>query len=265
MNFNKKIVAGMLVTALTCTSAMPAFAQTPETICTPNTVMAETTEFNASIPQEVLGMDRFLSNSANGTIYLDMDSALAAGYDANVVSSVKTHLDNINEQVLAGNMVVGENFNAYSTSMVQSSIAPRGGSASYSSDYGYSGYISTWFGDVYVFYNALETTWLIQAFAATTATCNSIINKLAELKDTPGMSLDDAEHINTAMDLTIVGAGIVGQTSVLQRYAVQAATTSGDDGITWYIHQNFNTGAYTWAFDGQDHADIADLVETYGS
>ena len=263
MNLNKKIISGVLITTLSCATAMPAFAQTSEAISIPTTVISETTEINYSIPQEVLGMDRFLSNSANGTINLNMDAALAAGYDANVVANVKNHLDTINEQVLAGNMVVGENFNAYSVSIVQPSVEPRGGQIS-ETNRGYSGYISTWYGALFIFFDTVETACLIYAFIGTTASCYALIDELNELKNSPGTEFedDDRQGIDDTLDLMIVAAGTIGQAAVLSRQAVNEASAA-NKGVSWYIQQDFNTGRYSWAFEAQDHNAIEDLIEQH--
>lgn len=259
----KKLVAIVLTATMVFSIGAPAFAQTPYDVS--EEVMIQANDLSTSVPQELVGMDSYLSIDEDGTIALDMTSALAAGYSEIAVLGVKSHLDSINEQILTGNMVVGENFNAYSVSLSQSSISPRGGSATNDGN-GYSGYISTWYGALFIFFDKIETIFLLQGFNNLTDSCNTIINNLTELKNSPGMSFEDEERqgLDDAIDLVIVGAGTIGQSAILSSNAISTASTS-QKGVSWYIQQDFNTGIYSWAFEAQNYTEIKDLIKQHGS
>ena len=264
MYLNKKFISTILIIAVICSNALPAFAQVPaENTISPKVVAMDTSEIDTSVPQELIGMERFLSVTVNGTIQLDTTAALSAGYNENAVLGVNRHLNNINEQVIAGKMIVdGRTFTAYDINFFPSNVAPAALTPNY--QLGFSGTYSTWYGITYICFNVVEALSLEHAFEEFTLSCFRLMERLAGLSDNPefGMVYQGKTYTDTAekaRDLLIVGAGIVGYTSLLYLTTIQNAMQE-EVGVTWLIQENFSSGSVGWAFDAQDWNMLAQLV-----
>lgn len=126
----------LLTAAMMMVSSVPAFAQ--ESV---NVVESEASvgieDYDSMymvVPDEVAGMDEYLSLNENGGLELDVAGALAAGYTEAAVYGVNGTIHEINEKVYAGEAVLGENYFAYSTELA---ISPCTGPLL--TIYGYSG------------------------------------------------------------------------------------------------------------------------------
>ena len=138
MRFTKKVISGLLIVSLAFTAITPAFAQTEVETASSNVVLMNMNEMDTSIPQELVGMDRFLSLDNQGCIQLDANAALAAGYAENLVIGVQGNLDRINVEVQTGNMYVDNTFTART---YQSEISPL--DLEWTNGKGYSGVETT--------------------------------------------------------------------------------------------------------------------------
>lgn len=252
MKLSKKAIAGMVTIAFAVTSVTPAFAQTmpaPQNEAAPQVVMMDASEMDMSVPAELVGMDRFLSKDAQGCIQLDVEAALAAGYVEQSVMGVKGHLDNINEQVLAGRLYVDSTFTAYSANNQR--LVPRGYLTGDRED-GYTGVLTYWYGATFIYCNKKEAPLLYKSFVNTTSRCNAAIDYLSALSDDMDMNNQpDAQYAQNALDCLIVGASVIGLTAYV--YSTYIKNAMGNDtGIIWSIQQDFNTGTIGWAFGSQD-------------
>lgn len=258
MKVSKKIISSILITTLTLTSVTPAFAQitVEENNSSPQIIMMNPNEIGSSVPEELAGMDRFLSKSIDGTIHLDVDSALAAGYNEAAVIGVANHLNGINEHVLAGDMVVDNTFTAYSIDYLESANQISSDISTFAVTqhplYGFSGTVSTWYGDTYIYFNRMESYCLRDAFQSTQNTCENIVVNLGQLASDPTWNaLDYANYQQRTLELITVGVGIVGLGAYLYKNQIITAMSPGY-GIQWLIHNDFNSGTIGWAFSAQD-------------
>lgn len=154
MKLSKKFIASIVTVVFAFTSVTPAFAQTvliPQGEGTPQVTMMDASEMDMSVPEELVGMDRFLSTNAQGCIQLDKEAALAAGYTEQAVLGVKEHLDSMNEQVLAGKMYIDNEFTGHGIVDPQKTKATSDLEFHYK--YGYSGIETYWYGATFIYFN----------------------------------------------------------------------------------------------------------------
>lgn len=243
MGLGKKLISGVVAVAFAFSAVTPAFAQ-PEPINqdenAPQVVMMDASDFDGSVPDELAGMDRFLTKDAEGCIQLDVDAALAAGYLDKSVFGVKEHLDKINEEVTAGRMVVDETFTARSIDLVESEIAPL--DIEWTST-GYTGIETKWTGDTFIYYNVAQANCLWRACYNVSEQAGNLLINLNQMSGDP-----DA---NKAYALTVTAVDIIYWTTVIYKNAIGNAKAAGT-GIIWFIHQDFTTGAVGSAFGAQD-------------
>lgn len=240
MKFTKKVISGVLIVSLAFTAVTPAFAQTEVKAAEgsiSNIMVMDVNEMDTSIPQELVGMDRFLSLDDQGCIQLDADAARAAGYAENLVTGVQGNLDNINAEVQAGNMYVDNTFTART---YQTEISPL--DLEWTNGKGYSGIETTWYGDTFIYLNTSEAQCLYNAFDSISNQCGQLLVTLNSMSSDP-----DATQVHNYITSAVV---IIGGTAVLIRSQVGNAKAAGK-GIIWTIHQDFNTGAVGWGFGAQ--------------
>lgn len=240
MGLGKKLIASVVTVAFVFTAVTPAFAQTePQEEITPNVVMMDASEIDRSVPDELVGMDRFLSKDAQGCIQLDVEGALAAGYLDKSVFGVKGHLDRINEEVLAGRMYVDDTFTARSIDLIESQTMPL--DVEWTGT-GYSGVESTWSGDTFIYYNISQANSLYNAFKRASEELGGLLANLNAMTGDP-----DATKVH---DLTVCAVATLTYTALIYKSNIANAKAAGK-GIIWSIHQDFNTGTIGWAFGAQ--------------
>lgn len=238
MSFTKKVISGVLIVSLAFTAVTPAFAQTEVETASSNVVLMNMNEMDTSIPQELVGMDRFLSLDNQGCIQLDANAALAAGYAENLVIGVQGNLDRINVEVQAGNMYVDNTFTART---YQSEISPL--DLEWTNGKGYSGVETTWYGDTFIYMNTSEAKCLYNAFDGVSNQCGQLLEKLNSVSNDP-----DATRVHGYITSAVL---IIGGPAMLIRSQIGNAKAAGK-GIIWTIHQDFTTGAVGWAFGAQN-------------
>lgn len=236
MNLHKKIIAGLVTVTFICTTITPAFAKVepePEVANSPQVVMMDASEINMDVPQELVGMDQFLSVDSQGRIELDADAAMSAGYNERLILGVQEHLDKINTQVIAGKMYIdSDTYIAYG--LTQKDIKWTGR--------GYTGIETTWYGATFLYYDIDQANALYKAFDSTYTNCMTLLDNLNQMSNDP-----DA---NTAYSLTVTAALVVGYSSLVYRNSVNTARQA-NTGIIWLINEDYSTGTIGWAFDKQ--------------
>lgn len=256
MGLGKKLVASIVTVAFAFTAVTPAFAQTapaPQDEATPQVVVMDASEMDMSVPEELVGMDRFLSTDAQGCMHLDTEAALAAGYAEKAVWGVKGHLDTINEQVLAGRIYVDSTtFVAYSA---EADTLPKGRLKG-NTLLGYTGVLTYWYGATFIYANNKEDKFIYNSFINTVSTCGAAIDYLSAISDDMDMTNQpDAKYAQSALNCLIAGAAILGAGAYIYSTYIDTAMEAGT-GIIWLIQEDFTTGNTSWAFDEQDWSAI---------
>lgn len=126
----RKFISMMLSLVLIVGLAVPAFAAENETTTS------------------VDGMDRFMELTASGTIFLDIEGALSAGYTEQCVAAVAAHIDSMNQLVINGNAYIDDTFTA-----TVYFVSPRAK--------GESKVVTHWYGLTQMYLNSDETEDLI--------------------------------------------------------------------------------------------------------
>lgn len=80
-----------------------------------------------SIPAEVVGLDRYIVRQDDGTLYLNAETVVKAGYNENAIKGIISHLKDINEGVLEGRYTTDKNLNINTVGTSSNSITASGG------------------------------------------------------------------------------------------------------------------------------------------
>ena len=202
----RKIICMMLSLALIAGLAIPAFA-------------AE----NNGIPSSIDGMDEFMELTVIGTIYLDVESAVDAGYNEEYVTAIATHIGNMNQLVINGDAYIDETFTATAYF-----VSPRAK--------GESKVVTYWYGLTQVYMNSDEADELIANL--------STIGDVTTIAGLVGL-------LPYALANVIGGiAGILGFGTMIYRWQVEAAAETGN-GIIMNIQTNLVDGSQTIWFTSQ--------------
>lgn len=201
----RKIVSVMLSLVLVAGLTIPAFA-------------AENYD-----PPSIDGMDQFMELTAAGTIYLDVESALDAGYDEMCVNAVATHIANMNQLVINGNAYIDDTFTA-----TVYFVSPRAK--------GESKVVTHWYGLTEIYMNSDEADELISNLS----TVGDVTTIGGALSFLPNALLSGIGNL----------AAIVGIGTLIYRWQVEAAAEPGT-GIIMHIQTNFVDGSQTIWFTAQ--------------
>ena len=123
---------------------------------------------------------------------------------------------------------------------------------------GYTGTVTTWYGDIYIYFTEPEGMILRDTFLVnTTKTCGDIIDFLAVTDGDPDYMMmyngvNYSDRVGTVKDLVISAAVVVGYSTVLMRSHIASAVANQNLGIIWVVHHDFNTGIVSWSFGAQD-------------
>ena len=201
----RKIISVMLSLTLVVGLAIPAFATESETTTS------------------VDGMDQFMELTAAGTIYLDVESALDAGYDEMCVNAVATHIANMNQLVINGNAYIDDTFTA-----TVYFVSPRAK--------GESKVVTHWYGLTEIYMNSDEA--------------DELISNLSTIGDVATVGGVFSFFSNAILGAIGNVAGIIGIGTLIYRWQVEAAAEPGT-GIIMHIQTNFVDGSQTIWFTAQ--------------
>ncbi len=180
-------------------------------------VSAKDTGNEATVPEEVAGLDQFIDREEDGTLHLDSDMALEAGYTENITNAISNHLELVNQMVLAGEAKTDNDLNIYviSGGLIRAGVRKI---------------VTYWWGQTDVYLASSDALIMID-------TLNAAGNSLARL----------AEIVNngTYDNVQNYALGILVSTGLLAfAYGYQIRTVSGN-GTLGFIQQsvmNYDTG-----------------------
>lgn len=66
---------------------------------------------DSTVPQEVRGLDKYITRNSDGTLKLDTNLAIKNGYNTKSVEAIEKHLSGINELVKSGELVTDNSLN----------------------------------------------------------------------------------------------------------------------------------------------------------
>ena len=201
----RKFISMMLSLVLIVGLAVPAFAAENETTTS------------------VDGMDRFMELTASGTIYMDVEGALSAGYTEQCVAAVVAHINSMNQLVINGNAYIDDTFTA---TVYFSSPRAKGESK----------VVTHWYGLTEIYMNSDEA--------------DELISNLSTIGDVATVGGVFSFFSNAILGAIGNVAGIIGIGTLIYRWQVEAAAEPGT-GIIMHIQTNFVDGSQTIWFSAQ--------------
>ena len=119
----KKLIAVTLLTVLTVSPMMSNYSTAKaatieeETITqtAPQTTTKAATKdgqtITQTVPSELIGLDKYITRNSNGTLTLDVNTAIKRGYQNETVEELSKYLDNLNTLIKSGELVTDNNLN----------------------------------------------------------------------------------------------------------------------------------------------------------
>lgn len=169
------------------------------------------------------GMDRYMELTTSGTIYLDAEGALNAGYSAQSVTAVSAHIDHMNQLVLTDNAYIDNTF-----TLTIYFMSPRAK--------GESKVVTHWYGLTEIYMNSDEAEELIDNLES----AGSVYDLAGFVSYLPG---------NIASAIGGI-SGIFSFGTTLYLWQVEAAAQAGT-GIIMHIQTNYTDGTQSIWFTAQ--------------
>lgn len=208
----KKIIALVLSVVMVCSFSM--------------TALAEGSQNNASIPEEVQGLDAYIHREENGTLHLDKSAALGEGYSEVVVNSIANHLDGINGLVMQGKAMTDEQLNI--------SIFIYGNGRA-----GVRKVVTYWWGQTDIYLTSDDARVIGDTF-------EKAGNDLAELvRIVDNGTYDEVQSYALGI---LAGAGLL---AFVYYYQIKSVSSNYTQGIIQQCIYNYDTGVTTVSFHPQ--------------
>ncbi|GAA0807865.1 hypothetical protein GCM10008910_48700 [Faecalicatena orotica] len=189
-------------------------------------VMAEDTENQVAVPNEVIGLDNYITRSQDGTLHLDSDAAISAGYTETIADAITQHLEMVNELVTSGEAITDNDLNIY----IISGGLTRAGVRKI---------VTYWWGQTDVYLSSSDAMVLVRALEAAG---NSLANLISIVDN------GSYDNIQNAALGYLVGAGLLAFA-----YGAQIRQVSGN-GTAGIIQQNvlnYDTGTTVISYHPQ--------------
>jgi hypothetical protein len=158
---HKKIIALCLIcSVLGSSTAAFATTNTDSTLNNNTSIQATTNAGNVTtskdvtavstenVPSEVIGLNKYITRNSNGTLTLDVKTAIKSGYQSKTVKGLSKYLDSLNTPIKAGELVTDNNLNikdkttTTNSNIVTAAVADRGVTVTHVFWWGFNRYIS---------------------------------------------------------------------------------------------------------------------------